>query len=183
MHWRSPFWVSGIWMCNWGQFYTYQFGIEGGNLYPIMIILRTDKSSIILALSKILKLVLIDDLLRAIAIYWLNAVNIWPLMVANHHKLLTLIFILILLQPSGWSHNKTKFPSGISSNICFNLPALFCILCWMLLNACWFAACTNSYCHWTYESFDMDSLQSYWDNPNQLSQGVWALHPNINWYG
>ena len=61
---------------------------------PIVIILRTGKSSIILGLSKILKLVLIDHLLRAIAINWLNVINIWLWMLANHHKLPTLIFIL-----------------------------------------------------------------------------------------
>ena len=26
----------------------------------------------------------------------------------------------------------------------------------------------------------MDLLQLYWDNPTQLSQGVWALQPNID---
>ena len=85
----------------------------------------------------------------------------------------------ILLWPSGWSHNKTKFPSGISSNFWFNLLVLLCMLCQMLLNVHLFAAHTNSYCCCTYESFET----LYWDNPNQLSQGVWALWPNINWYG
>ena len=58
-----------------------------------MIILKTGKSSIIMGLSKNLKLALIDHPLRAIAINWLNAVNIWLWMFANHHKLLTLILI------------------------------------------------------------------------------------------
>ena len=81
-------------MQNWGCFTCHSFRIKGGNLHPIMIILRTGKSSITLGLSKILKLASIDCLLRAIAINWLNAINIWLWMFANHHKLLTLIFIL-----------------------------------------------------------------------------------------
>ena len=44
-----------------------------------MIILRTGKSSIILGLSKILKLASIDCPLRAIAINWLNSINILAL--------------------------------------------------------------------------------------------------------
>ena len=59
-----------------------------------MNILRTGKSSIILGLSKILKLASIDHLLRAIAINWLNVINTWLWMFANHHKLLALISIL-----------------------------------------------------------------------------------------
>ena len=70
------------------------FWFKGGNLHPIMIILRTGKSSIILGLSKILKLALIDSLVRAITIDWLNGINIWLWMLANHHKLLIFIFIL-----------------------------------------------------------------------------------------
>ena len=62
-----------------------------------MIILRTSKSSIILGLSKILKLALIDCPLRAIAINWLNMINIWLWMPANHHKLLTFIFVLYFI--------------------------------------------------------------------------------------
>ena len=61
---------------------------------PIMIILRTGKSSIILGLSKILKLVSIDCTLRAIAINWLNMINICLWMFANHHKVLALTIIL-----------------------------------------------------------------------------------------
>ena len=64
----------------------------------------------------------------------------------------------------------------------FNLAALFCILCQMLLNAHLFMALTNLCCCWMHQSFQMDLLQLYWDNPNQLLQGVWALWPNINWY-
>ena len=148
-----------------------------------MNILRTDKSSIISGSSNIFKLASIDYPLRAIAIDWLNAVTIWLWMLANHHKLLILYRPWILLWLSGWSCNKTKFPSEISSNFWLNLAALFCLLCQMLLNACLFAAPTNSYCCWIHDSFETDSLQLYWDNSKQLSQGVWALQPNINWYG
>ena len=81
-------------MRNWGCFSCHSFRIKGGNLYPIMNILRTGKSSIILGLSKILKLVLIDCLFRAITINWLNLINIWLWTFANHYKLLALIFIL-----------------------------------------------------------------------------------------
>ena len=77
-----------------GVFTIHWFRIEGGNLHPIMIILRTGKSSIILGLSKILKLASIDHPLRAIAINWLNVINIWLWTFANHHKLLALISIL-----------------------------------------------------------------------------------------
>ena len=70
------------------------FGIKRGNLYPIIIILRAGKSSIILGLSKILKLASIDCPLRAIAINWLNEINIWLWTFANHNKLLALIFVL-----------------------------------------------------------------------------------------
>ena len=53
----------------------------------------------------------------------------------------------------------------------------------MLHNASLFVACTNLYCCWIHKSFEMDWLQLYWDNPNLLLQGVWALWPYINWYG
>ena len=59
-----------------------------------MNILRNGKSSIILGLLKILKLVSIDSLLRAVAINWITVINIWLLMLANHHKCLAFIFIL-----------------------------------------------------------------------------------------
>ena len=75
-------------------FCIYCFRNKGKNLYPIMIILRTGKSSIILGLSKILKLVSIDHLLRDIAMNWLNVINIWLWMFAKHHRLLGLILIL-----------------------------------------------------------------------------------------
>ena len=94
MHWRSPFQANGIRLWIWGWFCIYWFRIKGGNLYPIMTVLRTGKSSIILGLSKILKLASIDHPLRAIAINWLNAINIWLSMLANQHKLLALIFVL-----------------------------------------------------------------------------------------
>ena len=59
-----------------------------------MTVLRTGKTSIILGLSKILKLASIDCLLRAIAINWFSEVDIWLWTFANHHKLLAVIFIL-----------------------------------------------------------------------------------------
>ena len=90
---------------------------------------------------------------------------------------------IFLLWLSGWSHNETKFSSGISSDFWFNLSVLFCVICQKLFNAHLFTAHTNSFFCWTHESFEMDSLQLYWDNPNQLSQCVWALWPNISWYG
>ena len=61
----------------WGLFNCNQFWVKKRNLCPIMNIWRTGKSSIILGSSMILKLASIDYPPRAIAIDWLNAVNIW----------------------------------------------------------------------------------------------------------
>ena len=91
-------------------------------MYPIMNILRTGKSSIILGLSKILKLASIDCPFRAIAINWLNLINIWLWMFANHHKLLTLIFILgFYYDPLGDLVIKPSFPP--------EFPVTFDLIC------------------------------------------------------
>ena len=58
------------------------------------------------------------------------------------------------------------------SAVCFQMP----------FNAHLLVAHTNSYCCHTHQSFDIESLELYCNNPNQLSQGVWALQPNITWY-
>ena len=89
-----PFkWVAYL-MRNWGDLIVIGFGLKEGTCTPSWVSCRTGKSSIILGFSKILKLALIDYLLRAIAIDWLNAVNIWLWMLANHHKLLIFISVL-----------------------------------------------------------------------------------------
>ena len=106
-------------MRNWGCFTIHWFRIEGGNLYPIMIILRTGKSSIILGLSKILKLASIDCPIRVIAINWLNAINIWLWIFANHHKLLTHIYLRFYYDPLGDLVIKPSFP--LESQATFDL--------------------------------------------------------------
>ena len=134
----------------WGWFSQMWFWIKRGNLCPIMIILRTGRSSIILGCSKMLKLPAINFPHWATAIDWLNTVYIWLWMLA------LLYLSLILLLPFRWSCNKTKYTSGISYNFWFNLSMLFCILCQMPFNAHLFAAHTNSYCCWIHKSFEMD---------------------------
>ena len=44
MHWRSPFWATGILMRIWDWFKCIWFRVKRGNLWPILIILRTGKS-------------------------------------------------------------------------------------------------------------------------------------------
>ena len=112
-HWRSPFWVSSILMCIQGWFSQIWFWIKRGNLWSIIIILRTGKSSIILGFPKILELLSINHLHR------------------DTTNSLLLYLSWIILWPSGWSHNKTKFPSGISIDIWFDISALFYMLCWL----------------------------------------------------
>ena len=84
---------------------------------------------------------------------------------------------------SGWSHNKTKFPSGISSDFDLIFPhSSACFVRCLLMPTCLQPILIHivvepmNLLRWTH-------LQLYWDNPNQLSQGVWALWPNISWYG
>ena len=103
-----------------------------------MIILRTGKSSIILGSSKILKLASIDCLLRAIAIDWLNVINIWLWMFANHHKLSHFyIYLGFYCDPPGGCVIKPSFPlefpatfdlilqhSFVCSDECFSMPSL-----------------------------------------------------------
>ena len=109
-------------MRNWGCFTCHGFRIKGGNLYPIMNILRTSKSSIILGLYKILKLASIDRPLRAIAINWLNVINIWLWMFANHYKTSrSYIYLGFYYDPLGDLVIKPSFP--------LEFPATFGLIC------------------------------------------------------
>ena len=103
-----------------------------------MSILRTGESSIILCSSKILKLVSIDYPLRAIAIDWLTVVHIWQWMPTTTNSSF-LYLSWVLWQPSGWSCNKTKFPSGISSDfdLIFQCSSAYSVKCFLMPTCLW----------------------------------------------
>ena len=69
----------------------------------------------------------------------------------------------------------------MSRTLLLALLALCSVLCQLFHNAHLLAASTSSYC-WTHEPFDTDSPQLYWDDDNQLLQGIGAVWPNISWY-
>ena len=97
-------------MCIWGWFAQIQFRVKRGNLWPIMISLRTGKSFIILGFPKILELSVMNHPHRAIAIGWLNVAHIWLGCLSSTTDPSLLYLSWILLWPLGGHIIKPSFP-------------------------------------------------------------------------